>query len=467
MDTKNTILEPQTAPRKAPDSHDNGADHQQGVPSHDAMPENLPKIGGKTITALVLGVVVVLVAAFVTRWIPERAHDRELQQQADAQAEAPPIVNVANPQPQGTVTDLILPGDARPMAQTAIYARVDGFLGRWLVDIGDHVEKGQLLATIDAPDTDAQLNNSRAALLQAKANLQSADENLTLANATYERYHGLLPSGSVTQQDLDTRQTTATQAAATKSADEAAVKSAEAQVQQLEALQGFEKIYAPFSGTITFRNYDVGARISASATTTGQELFDIEDTDRLRIYVDVPQTYVTQIQMNQPVDFFSLRNYRDRHFVGFVARTAGALDPQTRTLRTELDFDNKDRALWSGMYGQVHISVRQPHPILTVPTAAMLFEANGTQIAVIDGNNHLHFKKVVVGNDLGQRLEVLSGLAPDDNIVTNPGEKLVEGGLVQLAKQTAPPPHAAVASADVQPTTRVAQADTDPPGGSH
>jgi RND family efflux transporter MFP subunit len=468
METNNA-LETKPAPRKEYDPQGNGSDPNgggaHGASEQDGVPDNLPKISVKTIVAITVGIVLLLAILFVTRWLPQRAHEQNLQEQADSQADAPPIVDIANPQPQGVQTDLVLPADARPMAQTAIYARVDGFLGKWLVDIGDHVDKGQLLATIDAPDTDAQLNNARASLQLAKANLQSAQVSLELADATYKRYYGLLPSGSVTQQDLDTRQTVANQAAASKAAAEASVKSAEAQVEQLEALQGFERIYAPFAGTITFRNYDVGARISASDTAAGHEMFDIEDTDKLRIYVDVPQSYVTLIQQNQPVDFFSLRNYANRHFVGYVARTAGALDPQTRTLRTELDFDNKDHALWSGMYGQVHISVHQPHPILTVPTAAMLFEANGTQLVVVDSEKRVHFKKVVVGQDLGQRLEVLSGVSADDNVVTNPGEKLVDGGLVQFAAAPAKPSRPPVAQAD-PPTTRVAQSDIDPPGGA-
>jgi membrane fusion protein (multidrug efflux system) len=434
--------------------------------SHETpVPQNLPRVHRGTLTALVSGIALLFLVAFIARWIPERAHERQLRQQADELADAPPTVKVETPQPQGVENDLVLPGDARSMAQTAIFARVDGYIGRWLVDIGDHVDKDQLLATIEAPDTDAQLNNARAALQQAKANVVKAEADLELATATYERYHGLLASGSVTQQDLDTRLSAENQTAATKAAADAAVKSAEALVQQLEAQQGFEKIIAPYSGTITFRNYDIGARIAATDTAAGHELYDIEDTDRLRIWVDVPQPYVTLIQINQPVDFFSPRNYATRHFVGYVARTAGSLNPATRTLHTELDFDNKDHALWAGMYGQVHIAVHQPHPILTVPTAALLFEADGTLLAIVDENNRVHFKKVSVGQDLGQRLEVLGGISPDDHIITNPGEKLVDGGVVQLATQPAPAP-SAVANAD-PPTTRVAQTDVDPPGGSH
>jgi len=267
----------------------------------------------------------------------------------------------------------------------------------------------------------------------------------------------------VTQQDLDTRQTNASQAQAQEQADEAAVKSAQATVDRLEALQGFEKITAPFSGTITVRNYDLGARIYAASTAAGTELYDIADTDTLRIFVNVPQAYVTLIQVNQPVYFVSQRNYGTHQFVGYVARTAGALDSNTRTLSTQLNFDNSQHQLWAGMYGEVRINVHREHPMLTVPTAAMLFEANGTQLAVVDDKNRLHFKKVTVGRDLGQVLEIVGGVTPQELVVTNPGEKLVEGGEVQItSKPTAPP---ANLQAGTGPTTRVAQADIDPPTG--
>jgi membrane fusion protein, multidrug efflux system len=444
--------------------------------SHEDQTHEVHQVSrGKMI--LILAVVVLLFAgAFVARLIPMLSHERELRSQANVEENAAPIVNVALPEAQAVQQDLNLPADIRPMAQTAIYARVDGFVKSWYLDIGDHAEKGQLLAEIDAPDTDAQLDQQRAALQQARANAVRSQSDLDLANATYDRYHGLLATGSVTQQDLDTRQSTASQAAAAKAAADAAVKSAQAMVDRLTTEQGFEKIYAPFSGTITFRNYDVGARISASDTTAGHELFDIADTDRLRIYVNVPQAYVTMIHANQPVDFVSQKNYGMRRFTGYVARSAGALDPSTRTLLTELDFDNRDHQLWAGMYGEVHISVHREHPVLTVPTAAMLFEADGTQLAVVDDDNKVHFKKVTVGQDLGTRLEIEGGVSATEKVITNPGEKLLEGVTVEIAGAPVPsapavasagdPPQPTVAQA--QPTTRVAQTDSDPPdsGGS-
>lgn len=450
-------------PRSGDGSTRTNGDQPHG--GHGEQPPPLAHISGMKLAVIFAVVVLVVVIAFIARIVPNIAHDRELRQQAQNEADAPPVVNVAYPTPQAVNEVLTLPADIRANQQTAIYARVDGYVGQWFVDIGDHVQKGQLLAVIDAPDTDAALAQARATLLQAKANLKSAQTNLTLANATYERYHGLLATGSVTQQDLDTRQTNASQAAAEEQADEAAVKSNQATVDRLASLQSFEKITAPFSGTITVRNYDLGARIYSSSTAPGSEMYDIADTDTLRIFVNVPQAYVTYIQVNQPVYFLSQRNYGTTQFTGYVARTAGALDPNTRTLLTQLNFDNSQHKLWAGMYGEVHINVHRDHPMLTVPTAAMLFESNGTQLAVVDDSNHLHFKKVVVGRDLGSVLEIVGGVTAQEQIVTNPGEKLLEGGEVQIASRPAAPPSPALATADPQPTTRVAQVDSDPPSG--
>jgi membrane fusion protein, multidrug efflux system len=430
---------------------------------HNGQPHDLPQFSAGKLIAIGIVVVVIFVIAFFARFIPQRIHERNLEQQADDAANAPPVVNVTRPQALAVDDELKLPADIRAMQETAIYARVDGYLKHWLVDIDDHVETGQLLAEIEAPDTDAELAQAKAALLQAQANVVKAAADLELANSTYDRYHGLLASGSVTQQDLDTRQSAANQAAAEKAAADAAVKSAQATVDRLAAQQGFEKIIAPFSGTITFRNYDVGARISSTDTAKGHEMFDLADTDRLRVYVNVPQAYVTLIQIGQTVQFIAQRNYGNRPFTGYVARSAGVLDPSTRTLLTELDFDNHDHLLLAGMYGEVRINVHRDHPMLTVPTPAMMFEASGTQVAVVDENNHVHLRPVSIGQDLGQKLEVISGLSDRDRVITNPGEKIIEGIEVKVADQDQPA--APAIAADSPPTTRVAQSDVDPPNG--
>ncbi|MGD0389098.1 MAG: efflux RND transporter periplasmic adaptor subunit, partial [Tepidisphaeraceae bacterium] len=346
--------------------------------SNETIPKDLPKIGLGKLALAALAVAAAFAAVFVFRYLQVRQHDQALDAQAQQLADQPPVVEVAPPKPTGAVQDLTLPGNATPMQETALYARVNGYLKRWLVDIGAHVEAGQLLAEIDAPDLDAQLNEARAAVQQAKANAVSAETNYQLAQATYLRYKGLIPTGGVTQQDLDTRQSAAAQAAAAKDAAAAAIQSAQATVQRLEAEQGFEKIVAPFAGTITVRNYDIGALISPTDTAPGQEIFHIAQTDKLRIWVDLPQSYVTLISINQPVTFQAPANYPGQKFMGIVARTAGALDPKTRTLHTELDFQNADGRLWAGMYGQVTFNIHREKPGLTVPTSALMVKAQGT-----------------------------------------------------------------------------------------
>jgi RND family efflux transporter MFP subunit len=427
--------------------------------SNETIPKDLPKIGLGKLALAGLGAAVIFAAVFVVRFQQIRKHTDALDAQAQQLADQPPVVEVAPPKPTGAVQDLTLPGSATPMQETALYARVNGYLKRWLVDIGAHVEAGQLLAEIDAPDLDAQLNEARAAVEQAKANAVSAETNFQLAQATYVRYKGLIPTGGVTQQDLDTRQSAAAQAAAAKDAAAAAIQSAQATVQRLEAEQGFEKIVAPFAGTITVRNYDVGALISPTDTAPGHELFRLAETDKLRIWVDLPQSYVTLVWPSQRVTFQAPANYPGRKFTGIVARSAGALDPKTRTLHTELDFDNADGRLWAGMYGQVTFNIHREKPVLTVPTSALMFNAQGTQVVVVD-HNVIHFRNITVGRDLGTEIEVATGLNGDEQVVSNPGERLAEGVQVQVvsADEGTSPPPSKLAQVDPLPPA--------PPGGS-
>jgi RND family efflux transporter MFP subunit len=328
------------------------------------------------------------------------------------------------------------------------------------------VEAGELLAQIDAPDTDAQLNQSRAALEQAKANVVKAQADLALAQATYVRYHGLLASGGVTQQDLDQRQSDVNQTQAEKAAADAAVKSAQATVERLEAEQGFETIVAPFSGTITVRTYDVGALISTANNAAGQELFRIAETDKLRIFTKVPQPYVTLLRPHEPVDF-EVRNYPGRKFTAYLDRTAGALEQSTRTLLTQLDYDNRDGDLWAGMYGQVLFDLHRDKPVLTVPTSALIFEAEGMQIGVVQGDK-VHFHKVTLGRDFGNTVEVLTGITGDDRVVTNPGERISDGGTVQVAaanpEQTPPGQQKSAESFPPSPSSQPSTAPSDDEG---
>jgi RND family efflux transporter MFP subunit len=404
--------------------------------SRDQLPKDLPVFKTRHVLLILFVAGIGFVGLFLWGYLPDRAQHERLVEEAQQVADAPPVVATVVPRATQEDVELPLPGSAVAMQQTAIYARVNGYLKRRLVDIGDHVEAGQLLAEIDAPEVDAQLGEAQAALAQAQANVSSAKTNYDLAQATYVRYKGLVATGGVTEQDLDTHQTNMMQSDSALTAAEAAVRSSEATVQRLSALKGFEKVVAPFDGIIILRNYDPGALISPTDTAAGHEMFDVAETDIIRVFVNVPQSYAALIKMNDPATFVSPSS-ADQVFIGNVARWAGALDPATRTMNTELHFDNHNGLLYAGMYGRVTFKLHRDKPILTVPTSALLFEAEGTQVSVVrDGK--VHFQKVTVGRDLGTEIEIQVGLTEDDEVIANPGERLTEGLAVQSGEQSPP-----------------------------
>jgi RND family efflux transporter MFP subunit len=337
---------------------------------HDAIPTDLPQLrtGGVIVAALVI--VAAFVGLFILGWVPRSKRLAELNAEAGAAQDLRPIVDVAAPKRTAAGQDLILPADARSFQETSIFPRATGYLKKLNVDIGDRVQAGQIIAEIDTPDMDADLNQARAQLAQSQANLGKAQQDYNLAQTTVKRYEEAGPNGGITQQELDERRSAYTQAQSALEAAHANVKAADANVQRLVALQEFKNVAAPFSGTITARNYDVGALMSASNSAPGKELFRIADTDTLRVFVNVPQTYVTSIKTGQPAQL-SVRNYPGREFTGVVARTAGTLDPMTRTLKYEIDFPNKDGVLYAGMYAQARLKVSQAEPPMVVPTNAM------------------------------------------------------------------------------------------------
>lgn len=443
----------------------------------DIIPKDLPKIGGKRLVVVGIIVIAAFIVLFAAGYIPHRIHEHEIAKRAADTADQPPVVDVASPKPTGSNVELPIPGNVYAWQETSLYARVNGYLKRWTHDIGSHVEAGELLAEIAAPDLDAQLDQARASLEQAKANVVKAQADLSLSKATYVRYHGLLDTGGVTQQDLDQRESDVNQNQAEKAAADAAVKSAQANVEQLEAEQGFEKIVAPFPGTITERTYDVGALISPTNIAAGQELFRIAETDKLRIFTKVPQPYVTLLKAHQPVDF-EVRNYPGRRFTAYLDRTAGALDQSSRTLLTQLDYDNRNNDLWAGMYGEAIFNMQRDKPILTLPTSALIFESEGMLVAVVNGDK-VHFKKVTLGRDFGTDVEVLTGVSNEDKVVTNPGEKINDGTTVQVAQnnpapqgqgeqksaQSPPENPPSTAPSDDEGHRRIAQSDPPPTDG--
>lgn len=318
-------------------------------------------------------------------------------------------------------SELVLPGDIQPYVESPIYARTNGYLKKWYKDIGSHVKKGDLLAEIDTPEVDEQL-------VQARADLAMAQANAKLANITAQRYEGLLKSDSVSQQDVDNYN-------GDYAAKEAMVQSAQANVSRLEALESFKRVYAPFSGVITKRNVDPGTLINAgNGGSSTKEMFDLAQTDPLRVFVSAPQTYAPSIHAGMKA-CLELAEFPGRNFCGKVVRTAGAVDPSTRTLLTEVDVPNPTGVLLDGEYAQVHFDAKLSGERLIVPNNALLFRPQGTMVAVVGPDNRVNLKKLTIGRDLGSNVEVLEGLSPEDAFVINPPDALEQGEQVDVTPQ--------------------------------
>jgi RND family efflux transporter MFP subunit len=333
-----------------------------------------------------------------------------------------PTVSVIQPERSAPAQDLVLPASVQPYINAPIFARTNGYLKRWYVDIGAHVKKGQLLAEIETPEVDQQLR-------QARANLATAQANLALSKITATRYRGLLASNAVAQQDADN-------ATGAFNANRAIVQSNEANVSQLEQLQSFEKIYAPFDGVITIRNTDVGALItSGSSGGPSTELFQIAQPERLRVYVSVPEAYVVAARPGLTASL-TFAAFPGRRFQGKLVRTAEAVDPVTRTLLVEIAVPNPSGTLYSGSYAEVHLNVPNSASTYIVPTNALLFRKEGLRVVTVK-NNKAALLPITPGRDFGDRMEVVAGLSANEEIVVNPPDSIVEGESVRVVQDNA------------------------------
>jgi RND family efflux transporter MFP subunit len=397
---------------------------------HDDLPRNLRKPHAITVIAVALLFLATLAALFVLGYLPHERAQAQIESDAKTVIADSGRVTVSHPGPMTSAKEIVLPCDIRPFQDTLIFPRASGYLKRLYVDINDRVQKGDTLAEIDAPEVDAQLQQARAALQQAQADASKAQTDLDLAQRTYERYKEVDVKGNTfTQQELDERATARDQSKAALAQAQANVVGAQANVHRLEVMQSFETIKAPFSGVITARNFDVGALLSP---TDGRPIFHLQQSDTLRVFVNMPQVYATQIHRDQSAEL-TVRNFPQRVFKGTVTRTADSIDAATRTMPYEIDFPNPDRALVPGMYGQIKIALESPPHTLVIPVSAMLFNAGGTQVATVE-NGKVHFQKITIGRDLGTEYEVLDGLTEKSVIITNPGQDLVEGGPVKIAQ---------------------------------
>ncbi|MBV9084496.1 MAG: efflux RND transporter periplasmic adaptor subunit [Acidobacteriaceae bacterium] len=365
---------------------------------------------------LLLLLVVAAVAAVVLAGIRPRLRARQtLQQQTNYSAA--PTVTVVRPKQQAPAQEVVLPGNIQAFIDAPIYARTNGYLKRWYFDIGAHVKEGQLLADVETPEIDQQLE-------QARHDLASAQANAKLAEITATRYMDLLKSDSVAKQDVDT----AVQNAAAK---EAELKSAEANVRRLEQLVSFEKIYAPFDGVITARNTDIGQLIeSGSSGGPARELFHVAATNKLRVFINVPQIYSHEAVPGVEADL-TLPEMPGRRFVGRVVRTAGAFDPNTRTLPVEVDVVNTTGLLFPGAYTEIHLKIRSSTPALVVPATSLMFRAEGLRAATVI-NNRAKLLAITPGRDFGNEVEVVAGLTPDTEVIVSPPDSLIDGEPVRV-----------------------------------
>ncbi len=333
---------------------------------------------------------------------------------ADAREQARTPVSVTHPQLNSSQLSVTFPANIQAYVETPIYARTNGYIRRWLVDLGARVTRGQLLAEIETPELDQQLRQAQAAQAQAQANLD-------LARSTAARYQDLLKNDAVSKQDTD-------QAMGTLHALEANLKAAIANVDQLKELQSFEKVTAPFSGTITARYIDTGALIASGTNTI---LFRLADISTLRVYANVPEADSKDISPGVTVDVVTPEVHGDK-FPGQVVRTAGAIDPASRTLLTEIRVPNPKLALVPGEFGEVTFHLRNAKPTLIIPASTVLFRAEGTQVALVQKDGSVHVQNIQIGRDLGNTVEVLSGLTPTDSVIENPSDAITDGSLVSV-----------------------------------
>jgi RND family efflux transporter MFP subunit len=401
-------------------------------PNENASTEKVRGFSAFATWGIVGLVLVALITSVVVVGLQRHEHARELNAAADRLSSALPRVSVATARWAPPTSELTLPGNSQPIRGTALYGRVNGYLKFWLVDIGDRVKEGQLLAEISSPDVDDQLAQARANLILAQANLRAAEANLELAKITLKRNleANRSSSGAVAQLTLDQNNAEVKTTAAQVETARASIQVNEATVQQYADLQAFEKIVAPFTGVITARTVDPGALITADNPSEARPLFYLMQTDPLRVFVNVPQVFATTVAVGQNATVYREQE-PNRQFSGHVTRTANALDPNTRSLLTQVDVPNPDDALRPGMYLQVKFIAPRSGRTVLIPSAALVWRPDGTFVAVLDSDHRVHNRKVQSGRDFGAEVEIFSGLEGGQTLIVHPGDALTEGQQVE------------------------------------
>ena len=404
------MIQTETDKHRANGAHDEDHAHDRRVEPRPALRPPLRSVAvWGPIAAVTLLALLVIFGAW--RRISER-HDQQNFVQRTTQLE----VNVATAQRDSKPKELILPGTFQAFNQTTIFPRSNGYVESWKVDIGDYVQAGQLLAEIATPEVDQQLAQARA--------------QEEIAKVTADRWRDLVQKNVVSKQEYDQ--------------NEKAYEAAKANLQQLEKIQGFQQILAPFAGKIAARNIDVGTLVTAGTGNSGTPLFSLVQSDVLRVYVFAPQENAPSIHEGLAAKIV-LQEYPGQEFDGKVTRTAGALDPQSRTMQVEVQVPNREGKLYAGMYGQVKFLLPDDNAPIVVPADAFVFRAQGPQVVTVTNHNRIHWQKISVGRDFGTQLEVLDGLKENTEVVMNPTDDLREGIEVQVKGAEKPKPEGSVA----------------------
>ncbi len=407
-----------------------GEQHHQ--PQHAAPPQP----SRMTLGALSLVGLIAVIAAFFAGYVPHEKRERMLTAEAKADAEARPSVTVASVRRATGKVELSLPGNIQAVAETAVLARADGYIKKRYVDIGDRVKAGQLLAELEAPELDQQVQQARASVEQARSELEASSANLDqgksneeLARVNASRWTNLVAKGAVSRQENDQYQTQfKAQSASVQSLQKAVaaarsnVAAAQANLARLTELQGYEKVRAPFGGVITLRNIDDGTLVTNGSTL----LYRIAQTNILRTYINVPQSDADAVRVGQPA-ILTLPDLPGRQFHGAVTRTANSLDPATRTLLVEVQVPNAEGTLRPGAYCQVSLTAPRSNPPLLIPGDTLVVRPDGPQVALVSADQSVHFQGIKLGRDYGDQIEVLAGLQEGQRVVVNPGDTVRDG----------------------------------------
>jgi RND family efflux transporter MFP subunit len=391
---------------------------QPNVESYERAPDESPVSPRKILTGAI--VVLLILAVFALIGILRRMHAHTVLRERTYDLAAP-TVTVAPARPGAPMDNFVLPGNVTAYTDAPIYARTDGYLVHWYYDIGSKVKKGALLATIDTPELDRQV-------AQAESDLATAQANANNARIQADRYSGLVKSNAVSQQDTDTYVNQATATAAQ-------VRSAQDNVQRVKELQSFEKVYAPFDGVVTARTVDTGQLINQGS---GAELFHMQAIETLRVYTNVPETYAQTLQRGMKINL-TFPEHPGKIYVGTLVRTSDAIDPASRTLLAEVDVNNNSDELLPGSLAQVHFKTPTAGVTFIVPTAALIFRRDGTELAKVVDGDKARMVHVVIGEDDGATVQIVDGLHPGDKIIQDPPDSLIDGEKVAVVQPGSAP----------------------------